>query len=203
MSYFHHPYASNSDLKEIVARSEGRAKPDNLQAIFDFGTELHAGILEHHKMQPDAINQAQKELIAEMEKTFWRDTLCRNFVMQKDFRREHEFYRLNRFGVGARCKCDGESAGLHAILELKGLAVTSQKQFIESIMHLDYDQGAAWYINVASGHVPYEHKLIVGISKKEPDRLFKVLIDKNNELYKSGLKKVHKAVGIWKSFGLI
>lgn len=201
MSYFNHRYASNSDIKEIVARHHGKTKPDNIQLLYDFGTEFHSGITEPHKMDKTKITQDQVELIGDMSKTFWKDDMCRKIAMMSDFRREHEFYRKHtRFGIGARCKTDGDSKKLRVILELKGLGVTTEKSFRESLLHLDYDQGAAWYLNVASANwAPYDYKLIVGISKKDPSLLFKMLIDRTHSYYKSGLKKVNYGVNLWKN----
>lgn len=202
MSYFRHHFASNSDIKELVSRVEGRQKPDNISEIYNFGTEFHAGILERHKMRPDAIDQGKKELIDAMSATFWRDDMCRTIAMMPDFRREHEFYRINRYGLeGVRCKCDGETAKLQTILELKGLSITTEKAFKESIMHLDYDQGGAWYIDTATGHVVYKRKLIVGISKRDPDLMFKMLIDRDHQMYKTGSLKIRKGVALWKQMG--
>lgn len=202
MSYFDHRYASNSDLKELVARVECRDKLDNIDAIFDFGSAFHAGILEPHKADLSMLSAEEIELIGEMSKTFWKDKLCSEFVLTPDFRREHEYYRKQRFGIGARCKVDGESKRMGIILELKGLSVTTYKSFIESIYHLSYDQGAAWYLNVTSSEaIMFRQKFFVGISKKQPDRLFKVLVDRNHDIYKSGEKKVKKAVGLWRMHG--
>jgi hypothetical protein len=203
MTYFNHQYASNSDLKTIVDRHEGRQKPDNIGLIYDFGTEFHSGILEPQKNDWSKVTAEQKLLIQEMSKTFWRDKLCQQIAMMPDFRREHEFYRINRFGLaGVRCKCDGESARLRCILELKGLSVTTEKAFKESVMHLHYDQGSAFYIETATGHVRYDTKLIVGISKINPDMMFKMLIDRQHPYYRTGYQKISKAVRIWKTFGL-
>lgn len=208
MTYFEHPYASNSSLKEVVARHNGKTKPENIQLLYDFGTEFHAGITEPHKMNVDKITPEQVQLIADMRRTFWKDDLCRQIAMTPDFRREHEFYRKDRFGVGAKCKTDGDSRKLKVILELKGLGVTTEKAFRDSLLHLDYDQGAAWYLNVATNisgiqldikhSCYYAYKLIVGISKKDPGLLFKMLIDWKHPFYKSGLQKVKYGVHIWK-----
>jgi hypothetical protein len=203
MSYFNHPYASNSELKEIVSRSEGRQKPENIQQIYDFGSGFHAGILEPHKADFTNVSPENQELIKEMSATFWRDKLCREFAMAPDFKREHEYYRKERFGISAKCKVDGQSKKLGVILELKGLSVTTQKAFEEGIYHLCYDQGAAWYLNVASEYqsMTFRSKFFVGISKNRPDRLFKLLVDRDHAVYKSGLQKVRKAVNIWKIYG--
>jgi hypothetical protein len=204
MSYFHHQYASNSDIKEVVARSENRQKPENIELIYDFGTEFHAGILEPHKADWTKVSPDQKLLIEQMARTFWSDRLCRQIVMMRDFRREHEFYRVGRYGLqGVRCKVDGETRMIRTILELKGLSLTTERAFKESIEHLDYDQGCTWYIDTATGYIRYDHKLIVGISKKEPDRLFKVLVNRDHQFYKSGMEKVKKGVSIWKQNGFV
>jgi len=199
--YFSHEYASNSDLKALAYKLEGKEKPQNIQEIYDLGTELHHSITEPHKMSL-LPGTEQYELAIEMRKTFFKDQLCRNFIMTHDFRREHEFYRTNRHGISARCKTDGDSKGLRTIFEFKGLAVTTQKGFEDAIVNFDYDQGAAWYLDVCSGYVVYKQVLMVGISKKQPDRLFKLLIDRNHKYYKTGSEKIQERVKIWKSFGL-
>lgn len=203
MSYFNHHYASNSDVKKLIDRHNGKQEMDGIKEVYEFGTEFHSGILERHKMRDGVITDTQTQLIRTMSDTFWKDELCRNIILMNDFRREHEFYRVNRMGFeGVRCKCDGESKSLRIILELKGLSVTTQKQFIESVEYLNYDQGAGWYINTASGLVQYQAKLIAGISKKQPDRLFKLLIDRNHQLYRQGMWKIQEGNKIWKSYGL-
>lgn len=202
MNYFDHPYASNSTLKELVNRHNGNVlKPDNIEQIYSFGTDFHAGILEPHKMTlREDIFDLERARINTMRNTFWKDDLCRKIMMAPDFKREHEFYRKERFGIGAKCKCDGISKKLGLILELKGLSVTTEKAFMESIRHLGYDQGATWYLEVTtSPALLIRYKLIVGISKKEPDRMWKVLIDRNHELYKSGLQKVRYSIHLWKN----
>jgi hypothetical protein len=203
MSYFQHHYASNSDVKKLIDRHNGKVEMEGIKEVYEFGTEFHSGILERHKMRDGVITDTQTQLIRTMSDTFWKDEMCRNIMLMQDFRREHEFYRVNRMGFeGVRCKCDGESASLRVILELKGLSVTTQKQFIDSVEYLKYDQGAGWYINTASGYVQYRAKLIVGISKKQPDRLFKLLIDRDHQLYKQGMWKIQEGNKVWKSYGL-
>lgn len=201
MGYFQNNYASNSDIKEVVARHEGRTKPDNIHEIYNFGTAFHAGILEPHKVDQSAISVDQVDLLKVMSSTFWKDKMCRDIVLQYDFRREYEFYRQCRYGIQTRCKVDGDSRSLGVILELKGLGVTTESAFHNAIMQFDYDQGAAWYLNTATGYVKYKYKLIVGISKKYPDRLFKVLIDRDHKYYNSGDQKAIRGVKIWKHYG--
>lgn len=205
MNYFNHRYASNSDIKKIVSRHEGRTEIEGLQAIFDFGSEFDVAIFEPHKRGTFSdLSPEKNELIKTMAASFWKDEMLRQIMMGPDFRRQHEFYRVNRFGLeGIRCKCDGDSRKLGLILELKGLAVSTEKAFKESILHLDYDQGAAWYLEGASGYVRYERVLIAGVSKTDPERPpFKMLIDRNHDYYLSGMGKIEYGTKIWKMFGL-
>lgn len=211
MSYFKHFYASNSDLKKAVSKFYGAAEPDNLEAIYNFGTQFHSGITQPQLFDSTGLADVDVELIGEMSKTFWKDRMCRDIVMMPDFRREHEFYRQERFcddgpgtGITARCKADGDSKSLGVILELKGVKVATEKSFREAVMHFGYDQGATWYLNTMSSEAyQYRYELIVGISKIHPDRMFKILVDWKNEYYRSGLQKVRSAKHVWKNiYGL-
>lgn len=195
MNYFDHEYASNSDLKKLVKMMESDSPEDqqNLEEIFDLGTLIHAILLEPH-----LANHSHKdyELAKEMAKTFMKDKLCHQLMFLSDFKREWEFYRQNVHGIKARCKMDGKSASMSAILEYKGLACRSQKEFEEAIYRFNYDQGAAWYLDVTQ----YKYCLIVAVSKKDPRRIFKQLIDRDHLIYKTGEVKVVKAVNLWRNF---
>lgn len=191
--YYSHEYASNSDLKRWLHLNnpEAREEPENLEEIFDLGTLIHAILLEPHKAD---VNHKDYKLAVQMAETFMKDPLCRQFMMISDFKREWEFYSENTYGIKGRCKMDGKSAMLKTILEYKGLGVTSQQQFMDAIYRFDYDQGAAWYLDVSK----YERCLIVAVSKKNPRQIFKLLVDRNHPVYTSGQRKVQMAVELWK-----
>jgi hypothetical protein len=192
--YFSHEYASNSDLKRLVNKIiNGKEEPENLSVIFDQGTLNHQALTEPHKADRTDPNFP---LADKMAKTVLKDDLCRRLIMMRDFRREHEFYKENVYGIKARCKTDGDSKILSTCFEYKGLAVTTDKAFEEAIYHFDYDQGAAWYLDV----MDYKFVIIAGVSKKYPDRLFKRLIDRNHQMYISGQQKVIRATDQWKNF---
>lgn len=197
MIYFDHHYTSNSELKEITDIDDGREKPQNIQEIFDLGTYYHQVLLEPHKA--DRANE-NYELARTMADTVLRDGLCQQVIMASDFRREHEFYRIrNPWGLqGVRCKCDGVSKSYSTILEYKGLNITTESAFYSCIERFGYDQSSCFYLDTAMA----DWYLLVGVSKKNPKKMFRCLIDRKHKYYFSGMQKIQKAIKLWKSYGL-
>lgn len=199
-AYFDHSSISNSDIQKFLQQiGLKREMPANIQAIYDLGTEFHSGILEPHKRRPDILTKEQNELIDKMAKTFWEDKMCRDFAMAKDFIREKEFYEPLQVGgmeICARCKMDGARTGIKMQLELKGLNVTTEKQFFESLVSLDYDRAVAHYQLTSK----YHWSLLVGISKKNPKLLFKKLVKRFDNFYAEGEHKLIEALHLLKDY---
>lgn len=109
--------------------------------------------------------------------------------MAKDFNREREFYNTVQVGgmeFHSRCKCDGWRSGVKIPFELKGLNVDSEKGFQQALTSFDYDQGVAHYMLTTGADM----MIVVGISKKRPDRLFKKIIKKHDDFYAIGEHKL-------------
>jgi hypothetical protein len=190
------PFVANSDLKEIMDRHYGKTKLDNLEEIFAFGSLFDALVLEPHKAN---LSHDKLERAKEMRSVLFRDDLIQKIFHLPDFRRQHEFYRLNTFDlVGTKCKCDGESKMMDMVFELKGLSVANDKQFEEAIDHLNYDQASAHYLETTKR----KHYIIAGAGKKV-NKVFKRYIDRNSPIYQRGLEKVKASVKIWKQYGFI
>jgi hypothetical protein len=198
MGYFDHDFVSNSDLKGIINKiAPKRDAPENLNEIFEAGTLNHNALLEPYKADKTHIGYNLAKMMAD---TVLKDELCRRLIMMHDFRREHEWYRTDMFGLkGVRCKTDGDSKALSTIFEYKGLAITTENGFDNAIINHDYDASCYFYLNV----VGYKNYLIVGVSKKNPKKLFKRLLTKDHEYYKSGQVKIERAIGVWKQFGFV
>jgi len=188
--YFSHPHLSNSDLKKLKQQlGMLREPPENLQAIFDFGTRFHQGILEPHLLTDEDKASKDYPMIQRMAKTFWTYEICRNFIMAKDFKREHEFYdilEVDGMRMKAKCKADGYRSKMKFFLELKSTACESQKAFEQAMLDLDYDQACAHYMLTSKCDVA----LIVGISKRKPERLFKRIVKKYDDWYLMGEQKL-------------
>lgn len=199
MSYFDHHYVSKSDLVALKHKLRGEDQIENLEEIFEFGTLFHKAVLEPFKItESSTFDEPSIKLALKMAETFRRDSFCQLFLSYKDIRIEHEFYKQNLNGVKAKMKADAESRNIKSLLELKGLALENEKSFESSLEFFDYDMGAAWYLDVSK----YNRILIVAISKKNYNKLFKVLVDRNHKLYKSGRQKYLEMTNRWISLGL-
>ena len=187
MTYFDQTdYISNSEFKRLMERAGLTIqKPVNLDRIFEFGILFEDLLLQPLKANT---NDPDYELAKEMVNTAHNDPVISRLLSLADFRVQHEYYRYDVFGFQGRCKTDGDSKMLDMMLELKSLAITTENQFREAIDHFDYDRAAAWYINCT--HL--RRQLIAGVSKKEPKRIFKNLVIKDDAMYKNGVTKIVK-----------
>jgi hypothetical protein len=198
MTYFDSDYISNSDLKRMNKYWNPLYKePENLEEIFKDGTLIHETLLEPHKVAHlDPLGDHKYALAIEMAKTMRKDVIVDALFKMPDFKVEYEFYKNNVHGVRGRCKMDGSSKMASLIFEYKGLSVTSKKAFDEAILRFDYDQGAAWYLDVTG----FKRCYIGAPSKKDPRKRFSVLIDRDHLFYHTGLEKVKKSIEILKQF---
>lgn len=189
MSYFEHSSISNSDLRAFrIKMGLARQMPENMQAIYAFGTIFHKAILEPHKITDEEKKHPDYAMALKMRDRFWKDPLCRSFAMAKDFEREKEFYeplKVDRYEINARCKMDGARTALKWCLELKGLRVSSYKAFLAAIDSLDYDQAVAHYQLTSK----YEVTLMVGITKEKNPQLFKHIVKRGDDVYLWGEQK--------------
>jgi PDDEXK-like domain of unknown function (DUF3799) len=197
-AYFNHEYASNSDLKRLMSKFiEGEVERDDLEVIFDQGTLNHHALLEPHKA--DRSNK-DYDLACEMAKTVLKDEMCRKIIMASDFRREHEFYNRDVYGIKGRCKTDGDTKKFGVIFEYKGLSLTTERALDEAIEHFHYDQGSCWYLNTTNYKFhQYRYHLTAAVSKKDPGKLFKRLVDRDSKIYTRGHVKCLRATEIWKN----
>lgn len=191
MTYFDQKdWISNSEFKRILKQAGfGIQEPQNLDRIFEFGILFEDLLLQ--PLKADTSNP-DYELAKEMVKTAHNDPIIAKLLGFVDFRVQHEYYRYDVFGFKGRCKTDGDSKMLDMMLELKSLAISTDNQFREAIDHFDYDRAAAWYINCTHRR----RQLIAGVSKKEPKRIFKLLVTHDDNVYKNGVAKINKVKGV-------
>jgi hypothetical protein len=194
MNYFNHSYVSKSNLVDLKRKLDPNStQPENLEQIFDLGTLIDVTLLEPHLANVD---HKDYELAKTMANAIFKDRLLRDLIMMPDFKRKWEFYRNDLFGLPARCQTDGVSKMISTIFEYKGLSVTSDKQFDEAIYTFDYDLGAAWYLETSK----LKYTIIGAASKKQPDKVFKRLVDRDHKIYKRGILKAEVLTTAWKDF---
>lgn len=205
MSYFDHPNLSNSDIKSFK-RSLGLLpeEPENLQEIFDLGSYFHAAILEPHVAKEllrttETITEEDVKMVEKMRKRYWEDQFCREFSMANDFCREKERYEevvVGPYKVKLRCKADGLRSRVGFFLELKGLGVTTEKAFKDALLRFDYDQALAHYMITAD----CKFAVIVGISKKDPRKLFKHICKRHDNFFAEGEQKLIESLELIRQY---
>jgi hypothetical protein len=180
-------------LVQFKKQMEGSTEPENLEKIFELGTLIDVTLLEPHLAN---VGSDDYELAKTMANAVFADRFLRDLIMMPDFRRKWEFYRHDLFGLPARCQTDGVSQMISTIFEYKGLGITRDKQLDEAIYNFDYDLGAAWYLDTSK-----QKNIIIGAaSKKQPDKVFKRLVDRDHIIYKRGLLKAELWTSAWKDF---
>lgn len=232
MTYFDHEYISRSDLIKLANLVDPNYDPPkNLQQIFDQGTLNHLTLFEPHKSQPFIdeliykikhtqpppasviidIDKIKKdyELAKVMADTVLKDKFCRDVIMMKDFRREHEWYEpdfrpdpdIKKLATtmgfdGVRCKTDGDSRLASVVFEYKGLKVSTESGFVSAIEYHGYDMSSTWYLNTTG----LEWWLIAAVSKDYPKRLFKRIVNRDHKYYLSGHVKIEKAKSLFRQY---
>lgn len=201
MGYFDHDYLSNSDIKRFK-RSLGLLpeEPENLQEIFSLGSFFHGAILEPHlDLRTDSITDEDVKMVHAMRDTYWKDHFCREFSMANDFSREHEWYEervVGPYKVKLKCKADGLRSRVKVFMELKGLGVTTEKAFKDALIRFDYDQALSHYMITAD----CKFAVIVGISKKDPRKLFKHICKRYDNFFAEGEEKLIQSLELIRQY---
>jgi hypothetical protein len=198
-TYFTLPEVSNSNLKELKS-SYYVETPRDLAAVFAFGSLVDALLTEPWKVDYRSCSlnddgwiipftKADFELAVKLVQYLKADPLIKLFldtmVGQYIFRRTLVFtYEGGEYRIRGRCKFDLFSRAYLFGLDFKTTACTTLKAFRESIEFLDYDQAAAWYMDLAK----IDRFWIVGISKKTGE-IFKYVIQRGDETYERGRAK--------------
>jgi hypothetical protein len=198
-AYFSLPEVSNSDLKEL-RRLYNVAALRDLAKVFGFGSLVDALLTERWKVdftrctlnddgREISFASADFALALRLVEYLQADPLIRLFldtmVGQYIFRRTLKFtYEGDEYQIRGRCKFDLFSRVHRFGLDFKTTACTTLKSFRESIEFLDYDQAAAWYMDLAK----IDRFWIIGISKKTGE-IFKYAIERGDETYERGRAK--------------
>ena len=190
MNYREHPYVSNSDLSNSIARP---VYGDSTKA-FAFGTLVHASILEPHRLShsDETIDGEPAEDFQQahsMMWAFWNNKICAEFhtgckyeveTFKENTRFEHEG---KKFTMNCKCKYDlwnGEYGG-----DIKTTSAETDAQFLASVEKFDYARARVFYSKVSGA----KKDLIIGISKKN-FKVFLVFMKEGDYLWQTGEKRL-------------
>lgn len=211
-------YVSNSTLGALWDVIKGINKRDNLQDIFDFGNLVDAMVTEAEKFDFESnimtdqnrkvlFEQYQVEQAKLMHDAVVADPMFS--LLLETSKKQHVFLRKahriewdgNVFHLPMRMKAD-LSIPRVMIIDLKTTACKTYKQFVASLTHLNYDRQGAVYIDLAQ----VDKILYVGVSKFKNRKtgkhdVFKYMIERNSEMYLSGLRKYSQLA--WKYYNYI
>jgi len=200
MTYFSHPFVSNSDLTRLAKELAPTDQIEYSEAL-RFGTLLHALILEPHKVDlirlvVNDVQYSRQEIdtARKMKESFMNDSFCRQLLGQSEF--EVEMYNEEtafehngiRFELPTRRKYDGWIRLTNWGWDLKSTAATSQASFESCVSRLDYDRARVFY---AKGPGAIQD-CIIGISKHPPYRVFKVFLKHGDPLWLEGERKMNE-----------
>lgn len=201
--YYSRLEVSNSDLSWLQNQLNPRNLPDPTEA-YRFGSLIDAMITEPERVDftfrklyneqytPEDFERAEK-----MKHAFLSDSFCRELLTVSSFQtrmteRVQLTYNGFDFALKMRCKWDLWFAPIRSGADIKSTAATSQAQFEAAVNHFDYDRQRAVYMTIAGA----DKDVLIGISKVNY-KIYKVFINRQSELYRSGMDKFSYLAWKW------
>lgn len=194
-AYYSRHEVSNSDLSKLKNQLHPVDMPDPTQA-YRFGSLIDAMLTENHRVNyfkrtcdDNQFNKEDFDIALKMKKSFMADETCRMMIANSDAQKvmitERDFnFRGIDFSLPVRCKWDIWRQDWGWGGDIKSTTATTQEQFETACKYFDYDRQRAWYMDIAKS----DKDVLIGISKKN-FKIFKVFINRESDLYKSGLQK--------------
>lgn len=205
MDYYDRPEVSNSDLSALKAYLECADRNfTGKEHFLYFGNLFDAMLTEPERIslskktfdgQP--VSERDWNLALRMKKSFLKDPFARH-VAQNSGKQTviiddvKLYYSGMPFTLKMRCKLDFDLSPINLISDLKSTSAASQEQFEAAIENFDYDRQAAVYMTLGK----VDRYAILGVSKKN-SKLFKVFINKESQLYQSGMEKFKELAFKW------
>jgi hypothetical protein len=174
MSYYDHPYVSNSDLTSLQLELMPAVVRVNYQKALDFGVLFHALLLEPDTV--DHIHRAVRGLqfstddfttAKRMRDAVRKDTFCDMLLRQcatevEMYNERTEFMsESGPFYLDTRRKYDIWDARVGWGGDFKSTTACTPQAFLAAVQHMDYDRGRVFYAK-GSGAT---RDAIIGVSK--------------------------------------
>lgn len=221
ISYFHLPEVSTSDLKALERTFYARPDPfGGDRSAIEFGSLVDAlledacralhglpftGRVDYTWM---SIRDEATGVVTHFTKQLWEKAIRMADLFVKDpvikplirismpqyvFRRTLTFdFDGTEYELRGRCMFDLYAKSQGIGLDYKQLAISTQKQLIESLDWFDYDMQAAFYMDLA--RIDY-HWIAAGSKPKE--KIFKYAIERDSVIYNRGREKWTRWAYYW------
>ena len=195
--YYSQPQVSNSDLSALdeylsCADSSEHTK----EKAYRLGSLIDAIITEPERVNyfkytfgETVCTKEEFDIALKMRKSFMADPFAAQMLKasatQKVFVGTVNLTWGNfPFSLDMRCKYDlwvppGTIGG-----DLKSTTATTQQQFEDAVRHFNYDRQRAVYMTLSGA----KKDVLIGVSKKN-FKVFKIFIDRDSELFKTGMEK--------------
>ncbi|MBW6490984.1 MAG: PD-(D/E)XK nuclease-like domain-containing protein [Lentimicrobium sp.] len=204
-NYFTRNEVSNSDLSALKDYLLCADRSDfGKENAYRFGSLIDAMITEPHRINyykltcDDVIYTLEEfETAKQMKKAFMADPVASQMLKlsetQKVFIELANLHYGNLpFTLPMRCKFDLWMPSAKFGGDLKSTAAATQAQFEDAVRHFDYDRQRAVYMTLSGA----EKDVLIGVSKKN-FKVFKIFIDRQSELFKSGMEKFTELAFKW------
>lgn len=205
MDYYNRKEVSNSDLTALKEYLEGNVRDmSSLTNIFFFGNLFDAMLTEKEKIDfrrmtfngefvdPELFKKAEKMKLSFMKDPFARHIATASETQTVIVTDVDLSFNSYPFKLPMRCKLDFDLRNSDLVCDLKSTSSSTQEQFEIAVDKFDYDRQAAVYMTLAG----VNRFAIIGVSKRNM-KLFKVLITKDSDLYKSGMEKFTELAFKW------
>lgn len=211
LSYYQqYHYVSNSDLGACDDWINGRERPANIQAAYDFGNLIDALMTEPQLVDMDRMtvrlaHGTEASFTPELfhkAQNMKRDAICdptlQRVFENMDFQCEiyiDEFRVNNEYAdvtMPIRLKMDGNASRIRTGMDLKSTQCKTQAAFEQSLYHFNYDKQVYSYME-GSGS---DRFWLLGVGKvaykcgKHP--VFKFGVKRGDPFYLSGQKKYER-----------
>lgn len=199
MSYFDHPYCSNSALTALG--QELGILPDfggNPEEAYRLGTLFDAVVTEPQKIDllqlriidtDYSFTKEEFESAKSMKRSLEADQFYKIFLLNKpDFQKEvyEKDFQFDGFQLSMRGKLDYFIPGM--VADLKSTACTSQKSFEAACGQFGYWRQMWLYCSLTKT----ERAMIFGVSKSKPHRVFIVKIKKGDPKWIEAEKEINQ-----------
>lgn len=205
--YFLRPEVSNSELLDL--RRAYYSVPDqDLEQVYNFGSLVDAMLTEVWRC--DSLFRTLKDddglieytvaewmLAAAMAAVCERDPVIQAFIQggksQHIFIKRLSFsYDGDEYSIKGRCKFDSIKKAIKTGADYKTTACTTRKACLAAIGYFNYDQQAAWYMDLAGT----DRHWLIFISKKTKE-VFKFAIERGDAMYEQGKRKYSFWARVW------